>query len=336
MATVTIDARDAAAPNLRGWGRYTRELVACLRHQAEGIEIDAPEAGGQGPEMLYEQVTLPRHLRRTGADLVHSPNCFLPLRRPCPGVVTIHDLAFEVHPEDFSRRTGWKYRTFTPRAARSAERVICVSEHTRKDVCERYGVDPGRTRVVLSAPSLPLGDQPPPQGPYLLAVGDLRRKKNLPRLVSAFRALKSQGIPHRLILAGLQGSSAERLKATAGDAPIELPGYVPDLKLDALIRGADLLVYPSLYEGFGLAVVEAMARGTPVAASNSTALPEAGADAAAYFDPTDEDDIAATIRAVLSDPARREQMAERGLRRAAELTWERTAEETAAVYRELL
>ncbi|MBA3359622.1 MAG: glycosyltransferase family 4 protein [Thermoleophilaceae bacterium] len=336
MATVTIDARDAAGPRLRGWGRYAHELVASLQRQGDGLEIDALEAGVPGPELLFEQIALPRHLRRTGADLVHAPNCFLPLRRPCPGVVTIHDLAFEVHPEDFSRQTGWKYRTFTPRAARSAERVICVSEHTRDDVCERYGVDPERTRVVLSAPSLALGHTPPPPGPYLLAVGDLRRKKNLARLVSAFGQLREEGIPHRLILAGLQGAGGEHLRALARDAPIELPGYVADAELDALIRGAELLVYPSLYEGFGLAVVEAMARGTPVAASNTTALPEAGGDAAAYFEPTDVDDIAATIREVLTDPGRREQMAERGRRRAAELTWERTANETAAVYRELL
>ena len=88
-----------------------------------------------------------------------------------------------------------------------------MSEHTRDDVCERYGVDRDRTRVVLSAPSLPLGDEPAPAGPYLLAVGDLRRKKNLPRLVSAYRSLRAEGIPHRLVLAGLAGSAAERVRA---------------------------------------------------------------------------------------------------------------------------
>lgn len=117
---------------------------------------------------------------------------------------------------------------------------------------------------------------------------------------------------------------------------MELPGYVPDGRLDALIRGADLLVYPSFYEGFGLAVVEAMARGCPVVASNATSLPEAGGDAAVYFDPTDEDDMASAIRDVLADPARRARMAELGRTRAAQLSWERTALETAAVYRELL
>jgi glycosyltransferase involved in cell wall biosynthesis len=336
MPTVAIDARDASGAQLRGWGRYTRELVAALSRDAGGLEIAAVTQGGRGPEVLFEQIGLPRSLRRSGADLVHAPNCFLPLRRPCPGVVTIHDLAFERYPEDFPAATRWKYRTFTPRAARSAERVICVSEHTRDDVCEQYGVDPERTRVVLSAPSLPIGDAPPPPGPYLLAVGDLREKKNLTRLVGAFRLLRAQGLPHRLVLAGLDTGSGRRILAEAGDAPVELAGYVDDPHLDALMRGADALAYPSLYEGFGLAIVEAMARGKPVAASATTALPEAGGDAARYFDPLDIEDMAATLRRVLEDSELREEMVRAGRERVKRLSWERTAQQTAAVYRELL
>jgi len=337
VATIAIDARDARVAPLRGWGRYVHELVAALKRGGhEGFDLRVVNRGGPGPELLFEQVGLPRALRRSGADLVHAPNCFLPLRRPCPGVVTIHDLAFEAHPEDFSRRTGWKYRTFAPRAARSAERVICVSEHTRGDVCERYGVDHARTRVVYSAPCLAGSDEEPPPGPYLLAVGDLRRKKNLLRLVRAFRALRAEGLPHRLVLAGLDLGAGERVRAEAGQAPVELTGYVSDARLDALIRGADLLVYPSLYEGFGLAIVEAMARGCPVAAANTTSLPEAGGEAAAYFDPLDEEDMAAAIRAVTEDRGRRTEMVERGRARAAELSWERTARETAGIYRELV
>ena len=335
MSTVAIDARDARGTQLRGWGRYTLELVRALRRRAE-IDLLELGEGGPGPEAVWEQLVLPRILARRGADLVHSPNCFLPLRRPCPGVVTVHDLAFEEHPEDFARATGLKYRTLTPRSARSAERVICVSEHTRRDVCERYGVDPERTRTIHSAPSLPIGDADPPPGPYLLAVGDLRRKKNLVRLVRAFTRLGRDGIPHRLVLAGLDTGEGAAIRAAAGDAPVELVGYVDDARLDALMRGADLLVYPSLYEGFGLVVVEAMARGCPVACSGTTALPEAAGGAAALFDPLDEEDIAATIAAVLADDERRAAMIERGHTRAGELSWDRTAEQTAAVYRELL
>src|SRR5438552_4534173 len=156
MPTVAVDARDALAPMPRGRGRYVARLAAALRDSpaGDGIELRLlePPARERGPELLWEQVLLPRVLRRERIDAVHAPNCFLPLRRPCPGVVTVHDLAFEDYREDFARLTGWKYRTFTPRCARSAERVICVSEHTRRDLCERYGVDPERTRTIYSAP----------------------------------------------------------------------------------------------------------------------------------------------------------------------------------------
>jgi glycosyltransferase involved in cell wall biosynthesis len=228
MPTVAIDARDAAGPVLRGWGRYARQLVSALRRlaPAAGIDLAVLERGGPGPEVLWEQLVLPRILRRGRAAAVHVPNCFLPLRRPCPGVVTIHDLAFEEYPEDFPRLTGLKYRTLAPRAARSAERVICVSEHTRRDVCERYGADPAKTRVIYSAPALPQGREEAPPGPYLLAVGDLRRKKNLRRLVAAFRDLHGAGLPHRLVLAGLDAGEGGRLRELAGEAPLELEGYV--------------------------------------------------------------------------------------------------------------
>ena len=335
MSTVAIDARDARGSQLRGWGRYTLELVRALRRRAE-VELVELDEGGRGPELAWEQFVLPRILARKGVDLVHAPNCFLALRRPCPGVVTVHDLAFEDHPEDFARLTGWKYRTFTPRCARSAERVICVSEHTRRDLCERYGVNPERTRTIHSAPSLPVGNAAPPPGPYLLAVGDLRRKKNLVRLVRAFARLRRDGLPHRLVLAGLDAGQGDAIRTAAGDAPVELAGYVDDARLDALMRGADLLVYPSLYEGFGLVIVEAMARGCPVAAARTTALPEAAGGAAALFDPLDDEDMAATIRAVLEDDAVRAEMVERGRVRASELSWDRTAELTTAVYCELL
>jgi alpha-1,3-rhamnosyl/mannosyltransferase len=319
---VALDARDAFATPLRGWGRYALELV---RHLPSDL-MTIYRSGGRGPEIVFEQLELPLRLRRDRAAAVHAPNCFLPLRRPCPGVVTIHDLAFEAHPDDFSPRTGAKYRFFTPRAARSAERVICVSRATADDVVARYGVAEDRIRVIANAPSLPIGDAPPPAGPpYLLAVGDLRAKKNLGRLVRAWQRLRAEGLEHRLVLAG-QGQMA------VPDG-VELTGFADDARLDALMRGADLLVHPSLYEGFGLVVAEAMARGTPVAIADATALPETAGDAAERFDPLDADDMAAAIRRALG---RREELRALGLARAAEFSWEATAAATEAVYRELI
>jgi glycosyltransferase involved in cell wall biosynthesis len=335
VQTVVIDARDGFGANLRGWGRYTRSLVAGLfALQDPSFHLRALSGGGRLPEVAFEQLGLPHALRRRGADLVHSPNCFLPLRRPCPGVVTVHDLAFEAYPEDFSSRTGAKYRWFTPRAARSAERVICVSRFTADDLVARYGIDEAKLRVVHSAPALPVGDGPvPSSSPYVLAVGDLRAKKNLRRLVGAWRALRGEGLEHRLVLAGADAGEGDALRALAGGEPLELLGYVDDTRLDTLMRGAEALAHVSLYEGFGLVVVEAMARGVPVVAARATALPEAGGDAAVYVDPLDEASIAAGLRDGL---ARRDELAALGRARAGELSWERTAAETAAVYRELL
>jgi glycosyltransferase involved in cell wall biosynthesis len=335
VALVALDARDARGPALRGWGRYTARLIHALstRQGRDGLEFAFLDGGMPGPELLWEQYALPRLLRRAGADAVHAPNCFLPLRRPCPGIVTIHDLAFEVHPEDFSRRTGWKFRRYTPLSARSAERVICVSNFTRDDVCERYGIDPDKVSVVYSAPALASGSAAPPPGPYILGVGDLRRKKNFPRLAEAFRLLHSEGLEHRLIIAGVDSGEGSAVRKAAGDAPIELTGYVDDGRLDALMRGAELLVHPSLYEGFGLVLLEAMARGCPVACANATALPETAGNAAELFDPLDPADIAAAIRRALADS---ESLRERGRHRAAQFSWAVTAEHTAAVYREVV
>src|SRR5688500_2983385 len=196
---IAFDSRDAQGTRPGGWGRYALDLLRALR-SVNGIEVVELSSGWPGPEALWEQIGLPLKLTRLKPDVVHAPNCFLPLRRPCPGVVTIHDLAFEAYPDDFSRRTGAKFRSITPRAARSAERVICVSEFTKADVCARYGVDPGKVRVVHNAPSLEVGAQAPARGePYILGVGDLRAKKNWLRLAQAWRRA---GVAQRLVIAG--------------------------------------------------------------------------------------------------------------------------------------
>ncbi len=319
MWTVAFDARDAHAEPVRGWGRYARHL---LEHLPDAVRPYVTTSSA--PEVLWEQVAFPLRARRDRATLLHAPNCFLPLARPCPGVVTIHDLAFEAHPEDFGPRTGAKYRWVTPRAARSAERVICVSEFTAGDVVARYGVDRAKVRVIANAPGLPVTDTPLPEGrPYLLAVGDLRGKKNLGRLIAAHGRL---GTGHRLVLAGL------------GEPPAALPpgveaaGFVDDARLDALMRGADVLVHPSLYEGFGLVVAEAMVRGTPVACADATALPETAGGAAVLFDPLSVDAIAAGIREALDRGA---ELRAAGRERARVWSWAATAAATVAVYEEL-
>ena len=327
MRTVALDARDAHLPQLRGWGRYTRSLLEGLR--AAGAPVREVVGRWPGPEAAWEQAGLPLSALTHRDAAIHAPNCFLPLARPCPGIVTVHDLAFEVFPDDFAPVTRVKFRRLARAAARSADRVICVSRFTASDVVARWGVDAARIRVVPNAPSLALGDAPAPDGaPYVLGIGDLRAKKGWDTLVTAWR---DGGFAERLVIAGADSGEASRLRALAPG--VELPGYVGDAELDALLRGARALVHPSHYEGFGLVIVEAMARGVPVACADATALPETAAGAAALFAPGDPKACAEALRGVLDD---RDAWAAKGRDRAAQLSWRRTAHETWDVYREVL
>jgi glycosyltransferase involved in cell wall biosynthesis len=337
MALIAFDARDAFVPMPHGSGIYVRRLLEALGRRAlAGHELWPVLRGGRGPELWWEQVTFPRQLRSRGAGLVHSPDSFLPLRRPCPGVVTVHDLAFEAIPNEMRGATAWKYRTFLSRAARSAERIICPSRFTAQDVSERYGIEAERIRVIPEAPALAPGAQPSPEGPYLLSAGDLRPKKNLPLLIEAYLMLRRGGLEHRLLIAGADLGIGGELRRLARGEPVELLGFVSDERLDALMRGADALIVPSLYEGFGLIVLDAMQRGCPVVLARAGALPETGGSAAAYFDPHDADELAAAVGRVVGDRREGERLAELGRSRAREFSWEKSAAATAAVYDELL
>ena len=349
MPIAVLDASDARALPLRGWGRYVARLEEAL--DAEGprdldVRAVARPPRARLPELAWEQWSLPRLAGRLGAGLVHAPNCFLPLRRPCPGVVTVHDLAFETHRGDFRGRTGLKYRALVPRAVRSAERVICDSRFTADEVQRRYGVSGDRVRVIPLAPALAqsasgtaidsAADGPAVPDGYVLGVGDLRAKKDFATLVRAWLALRREGRGLRLVLAGADLGQGPALRALAGAEPLELRGYVSDGELDALLSGAAALAHPSLHEGFGLVLLEAMARGTPVVAADATALPQTGGDAALYFPPGDPHALADALARTLDDRGLHVELVARGRRRAAEHTWQRTARATLDVYRELL
>ncbi|WP_354699265.1 glycosyltransferase [Paraconexibacter sp. AEG42_29] len=335
---VLLDARDAFASPLRGWGRYALELSRRLPTDL----VTVYRGQLPGPQVLAEQLALPVVGWRAGVKVIHAPNCFLPLVHRGAGVVTVQDLAFEAYPDDFSRRTGTKYRWITPRAARRAARVLVPSQATADDLVTRYGIDAGKLRIVPYASSLAIGDAPLPPSvaggePYLLAVGDLRAKKNLARVVAAWMALRSAGeLPHRLVVAGHGDVAALGLPAGAPlPDGLVVTGFLSDAELDAVMRGAALVVHASLYEGFGLVVAEALARGVPVAIADATSLPEVAGDAAERFDPLDVDDLAAAIlRAVAPDRAA--QLRALGLERTKGFSWQACADATADVYRELL
>jgi glycosyltransferase involved in cell wall biosynthesis len=341
VALIAFDASDAFVAMPHGSGIYVRRLLEALQaNPPVGHELWPLTRGGRGPEVVWEQRRLPRLLRERGAALVHGPDSFLPLRRSCPGVVTIHDLAFESIPADMPPRTTLKYRLLARRSATSAERVICPSQFTADDLVNRYGIERERIRVIPEAPALAAPDEPRPtpiEGRYVLAAGDLRRKKNLPVLINAFLRLADDGLVHRLVLAGKDlGVGGEMFDRAGGRFPLEFTGFVDDATLDALIRGADALVLASVYEGFGLVALEAMARGCPAILARAGALPETGGDAAAYFDPADPDELAAVLKRVLTDPSERARLATTGQTHAATFSWEQAARATVAVYEELL
>lgn len=339
MALVAFDARDAFVPMPHGSGVYVARLLAALQAAAPpDIELLELREGGRGPETAWEQVELPRLLRRRGAALVHSPDSFVPLRRPCPAVLTVHDLGFEAMKRDMPRATTRKYRSLVPAGVRSAELIICPSRFTAEDLQERYRVPEQRIRVIPEAPALPAGTLAPPPGPYVLAAGDLRPRKNLTVLVDAYRRLRARGLPHRLVLAGADLGAGRELRERASGEPLGLPGFVSDAELDALIRGADALVVPGVYEGFGLVALDAMARGCPVLLARAGALPELVGDGAeaVLFDPHEAEELADALGRVLRDPAERARMSAAGRARAAGFSWERAAAETISVYRELL
>lgn len=330
---VAFDARDAFVAMPHGSGIYVRRLLEAF---GDRVELWPLRRGWPGPEVLWEQVGLPRALQVRGAALVHGPDSFLPLRRPCPGVLTVHDLAFLALPGDMPRATELKYRTLVPRCARSAERVICPSSFTASDVERRLGVPRERLRVIPEAPALAVGSLDPPPGPYLLAAGDLRPKKNLGVLVQAFARLWREGLPHRLVVAGADFGVASDLHRLAAASPVELVGFLGDDQLDALIRGADAIVVPGFYEGFGLVALDAMARGCPVVAAQAGALPETCGDAALYFPADDAAELACVLRALLDSPGERERLSVMGRERAAAFSWDAAAAATWAVYEELL
>ncbi len=304
----------AAAAGLR-IGAVTRspELVP------EGIEAIELSAGSQELRMAW---ALPRLLRRVGAALVHTQYA-LPLRSPCPAIVTIHDLSFERGAALMSRRDRWIFRFVVPRAARGAARILTVSERTRADIAELYGVAGDGVVVTPNGVDPVFSPGEPGTKDYVLAVGAIQPRKNQ---LAALRAARAVGLP--LVVVGPEKDAAVARTLLKGGATLR--GYVPIEELIALYRGAACLVQASRYEGFGLPVLEAMACGTPVVTVPDEALLEVVGAAAVV---TDEAGLADGIRRAI---AGRDELATAGLARASLFSWRQTAERTAAVYLEVL
>jgi glycosyltransferase involved in cell wall biosynthesis len=301
---------------------------------------------------VWMQCVLPFQLSRLGLSVGHFTNSVAPLFSPCPTVVTIHDMTLWMFPKYHYGMRLLSMRPFIPLTARRAGAIIAVSRTTKEDIVRILGVPAEKVHVIHEAPAASfrpierasarqlLGSKWAAPERFVLYVGTIEPRKNLVRLLEAFAQLWQGGaMQHRLVLVGQRGwkeepvfQSIERLGLQ--DAVLFL-GYVPHEILVALYNLADALIFPSLYEGFGLPVVEAMACGTPVITSRNGSLAEVSGEAAEFIEPTSVESIATALRDLLNDPARREELRQCGLAHAAQYSWESTAKQTQALYQQV-
>lgn len=312
------------------------------------------------PFALGQQLQLPRLLRQAGdADLYHSTYYLMPYSMRLPTVLTFYDLIPLQHPETVSRRARLLFRLTMGMALGVSASVLSISEAARRDVLARFKLPPERVTTTPLAADARFCPQPPDAVARVRATYDLPEEialfvginkphKNLVRLIQAFGRLLQKGSSATLVIAGPWDDRYPEAKAVAASMPGRLPGNLPagesvrflgpvaDADLPALYAAATVFVLPSLYEGFGLPVLEAMACGAAVACSSTSSLPEIAGDAALTFDPQDVEAMAGAVGRLLGERELRDRMAQAGLARAASFTWEKTAALTLAVYRQVL
>ncbi len=369
--SIAIDAR-----KIRdfGIGTYIRNLIRELgRQDLENnyLVLIGPESRGSGvlgglPKnfrivtqrapvySLRELVALSWQLYRTRVDLYHATHYVLPTIVPCKAVVTIHDIIHLLYPEYLPNRLAFLYaERMIKRSLHRGDRIIAVSENTKSDLQNYYRVGGEKIEVVHngieSAFTKELSEEEIDRwranlglrAPYLLFVGNPKPHKNLDNVVKAFaRALRRQDFPHDLVCVGDRGEGGFKIRQRAEqlgikDRIVQL-GHVTQEALPAIYQGASLFLYPTLYEGFGLPVVEAMASGVPVITSNTSALKEIAAGYSHLVNPLDVDGMAKAIGQCLSDEEHRQSLSKLGLRRSQDFRWDQAAAKTLEIYRDAI
>lgn len=359
--SIALDANEANVANRVGTGQYCYQILSHWYKQDLPLEFHLyhrdpllPHMPPARPNWQYTKVSpkrawlsfsLPLYLStHQKQDLFWSPAHYAPAYGAKRSVVTIHDLAYEYFPDMFLKRDLYKLKNWTKRALSHAHAVIAVSEATKDDLVALYGIDPEIIQVVPNGYDSSLFNQKTKADPlvlpkyqlekerYLLFLGTIQPRKNAIKLIQAFHLLKQDGYKGKLVLAGNIGWMAEEtlsaIKSSLYAKDIVLTGYVSDQTRHALYRYAEVYVLPSLYEGFGVPVLEAMGCGTPVVASNNSSIPEVVGEAGLLFNASDPVEIANCIKAVQEDRAT---WVKKSLARAKHFSWEKCAKETLAV-----
>lgn len=334
----------------------TSEFIAYLSRNVNGAASDVPQRFVQrhvsANSFLRLGVDLSRRLRQDRPDLIHVQYT-APIACPVPVVASVHDVSFIEHPEYFPWHRAAQLRITVKRTIRKAIKVITPSEFSGRSIMNAYGLDASKIEVVPIAVSPTFApvrkdsaaaavharfDIP---GPFVLTVGDLQPRKNQIGLIRAFEQLilNCPGLPHQLVIVGQKTWFSDRIIAAARASRvsdrIHFTDFVNDKELLHLYNAADLMVFSSFYEGFGLPILEAMACGCAVACSNTSAMPEVANAAAILFDPASTEDITRAMRDVLLDSQLRNRLQRLGQHRASLFTWERTARRTLEIYYEV-
>ncbi|MEP6914923.1 MAG: glycosyltransferase family 1 protein [Acidobacteriota bacterium] len=337
----------------------TTEYVILCRPQDCGVVEELGENFRAVPEpaaaySISEQMRIPMDLRREGADLFHAPHYVLPPLVPCRSVVTIHDCIHLRFPQYLSSRLAYAYALSSLWVAtHRSSRVLTVSEASKRDILRYFRVPEGKIDVIYNAIDERFGEAPDEEevervreryqlnDPFILYAGNIKPHKNLERLIEAFHMLRRGNLEHvKLLIIGDEISKYATLRRAVHKYKlhkhVRFFGFVPDRMLAVLYRLARVFVFPSLYEGFGLPPLEAMASGTPVVTSNVSSLPEVVGDAAVLIDPYRSDAIADAIRRVLTEPELHEELRQRGLQRVRDFSWERSVRRVREIYEEVL
>jgi glycosyltransferase involved in cell wall biosynthesis len=285
-------------------------------------------------------------------DVFHA-QYLLPYGLKCRTVLTVHDVLYERYPQYFTKMDTYRHKIEVPRSCRRADHIITVSESSKRDLVDFYGLDPDQITVTYPGPDSSyrpiekceakkrLTDKYGIEGDFILYVGAIQPRKNIPRLLSAFAHLKrARNLPHKLLLVGpkawLSSEAFRALENNESRKDIRVTGYVPQEDLPYFYNSADLFVYASMCEGFGLPVVEAMACGTPTITSRGSSLEEIAGGAAVLVDPSSSEDIAHAIEEGLQDSALQAQLRESGLSRSRMFSCQKMAVQTKAIYEHLV